>query len=223
MRPGFMACIAALLFLPGCGPSASSKDDMTWRQANDAVSDVQASLPDGTPDTDQSNTDQAAKVSQTIGRDDVKENRVRPAEYTNAEDTRVRPRLSVRAGGLRDLTFDDLEFGMEPDADFERSVLGEKIEKLDGKRVVIRGFILASSVFQQKGIKQFILVRDNQQCCFGPGAYIYHNMQVQMEEGQTANFGIRPVTVEGQFAIKPWIGPDGKCYSVYHLTARSVK
>ncbi len=196
---------------------------MTWRQANDAVSDVPASLPDGTPNTDQSNTDQAAKVSQTIGRDDVKENRVRPAEYTNAEDTRVRPRLSVRAGGLRDLTFDDLEFGMEPDADFERSVLGEKIEELDGKRVVIRGFILASSVFQQKGIKEFILVRDNQQCCFGPGAYIYHNMQVQMEEGQTANFGIRPVTVEGQFAIKPWIGPDGKCYSVYHLTARSVK
>ena len=218
-----MACIAALSFLPGCGPSASSKDDMTWRQANDAVSDAQASLPDGTPNTDQSNTDQSAKVSQTIGRDDVKENRVRPAEYTNAEDTRVRPRLSVRAGGLRDLTFDDLEFGMEPDAKFERSVLGEKIEKLDGKRVVIRGFILASSVFQQKGIKQFILVRDNQQCCFGPGAYIYHNMQVQMEEGQTANFGIRPVTVEGQFAIKPWIGPDGKCYSVYHLTARSVK
>jgi hypothetical protein len=134
---------------------------------------------------------------------------------------RVRPRLAIRSVGSRDITFDDLEFKIEKDAKFDRSMLTDAIDQLDGTQAVIRGFILPS--YQEKGIKQFILVRDNQQCCFGPGAYIYHNIQVDMEEGQTASFSIRPVTVEGVFSIKPWIGPDEKCYSVYHILAKSVR
>ena len=136
---------------------------------------------------------------------------------------KVRPRTNTRAGGLLDLTFDDFEFQIDKDADFDRSMLSDKVEEFDGKEILIRGFILDSSVFQLKNIKQFVLVRDNQQCCFGPGAYLYHNMQVEMVEGETANFSIRPVTVQGTFRIKPWIGPDGKCYSVYHVTAKSVE
>lgn len=136
---------------------------------------------------------------------------------------RVRPRVSLRADGVLDLTFDEFEFAIEKDADFDRSMLNDKIESFNGKEILIRGFILDSSVFSLKNIKQFVLVRDNQQCCFGPGAYLFHNMQVEMVEGETANFSIRPVTVQGKFQIKPWIGPDGKCYSVYHVTAKSVK
>ena len=102
-------------------------------------------------------------------------------------------------------------------------MLPEAVEQLDGQTVVIRGFMLASSVLQQTGIEQFVLVRDNQQCCFGPGGYVYHNVRIQMQEGKTASFQVRPVAVEGQLAIDPWIGPDGKCYSVYKLTASSVR
>jgi hypothetical protein len=135
----------------------------------------------------------------------------------------TRPRMIVSAGDVLDITFDDLELEMEKGAEFESEMLTPKIEDLHGKRVILRGFILAASVFTQRGIKQFVLIRDNQQCCFGPGAYIYHNVQVDMEEGQTANFTIRPVTAAGLFSIKPWYGPDGKCYSVYHLKASRVK
>ena len=121
------------------------------------------------------------------------------------------------------MSFDDLEFKIEKDQAFERTMLTPRIEELDGQPVVLRGFVLDSSVFQTSGIKQFMLVRDNQQCCFGPGAYLYHNVQVEMEEGKTAEFSIRPVQVSGIFSIKPLIFPDGKCYSVYHIRAQSVR
>ncbi|MCA9262326.1 MAG: hypothetical protein KDA60_00695 [Planctomycetales bacterium] len=125
--------------------------------------------------------------------------------------------------GKLDLSFDDLEFKIERDQEFDRAMLTEQIEAYAGREVTIRGFINAATVFQQKGIKEFVLVRDNQECCFGPGAYIYHNIQVEMEPGKSTNFSVRPISVTGHFAIKPWIGPDGKCYSVYHLSAESAR
>ena len=131
--------------------------------------------------------------------------------------------MSHRAGGVLDLTFDDLEFEIERDGKFEREMLGEEIEDFKGKSIILRGFILDASVFQQKGIKQFVLVRDNQECCFGPGAYIFHNAQVELVEGKSAEFSLYPVTVKGKFDIRPFLGPDGKCYSVYHITAESVE
>jgi len=140
-----------------------------------------------------------------------------------AEPIFTRPRMIVQSGDVLDLTFDDLEFTIEIDADFERDMLTESIESLHGRKVILRGFILAASVFTQKGIKQFVLIRDTQECCFGPGAKIYHNVQVEMDEGATTDFTIRPVKAEGVIRIKPWFGPDGKCYSVYHLAARRVK
>ena len=121
----------------------------------------------------------------------------------------------------RDISFDDLEFDIERDAEFERSMLTPEIEALDNAKVKIYGFILSGSVFKQE-FERFVLIRDNQQCCFGPGAYIYHNMQVEMEPGRTAKFSVRPVAVEGELHIRPWHGPDGKCYSIFHLTASKV-
>lgn len=139
------------------------------------------------------------------------------------DNMRVRPRMTRRAGGVLDLTFDDLEFEIERDGNFQRDLLGEQIESYKGRPIVLRGFILGASVFQQQGIKQFVLVRDNQECCFGPGAYIFHNAQVEMAPGKSCDFSIRPVTVEGTFDIRPFLGPGGKCYSVYHITADRVK
>lgn len=134
-----------------------------------------------------------------------------------------RPRLVNRVGGNLNLSFDDLEFPIQPDQDFERSMMTPKIEELNGKKVIIRGFILGASVYDQTGITEFVLVRDNLQCCFGPTAYVYHNIQVEMAEGATANYSERPVAVTGTLTIKPWYGPDKKCYSVYHISATSVK
>lgn len=121
----------------------------------------------------------------------------------------------------KDLTFDSVKFPMKKGDKFKRSMLTKKIEDLDGKRVRIRGYILPS--FQQKGIKQFILVRDNLECCFGPGAALYDCIVVEMAKGKSTSFTVRPVAVEGTFAIRPFKGPDGKHLAVYHLTGLSVK
>jgi hypothetical protein len=120
----------------------------------------------------------------------------------------------------RDITFDTIKFEMKKGMPFKRSMLSDEIEKLKGKRVRIRGFILPS--FQQKGIKQFVLVRDNMECCFGPGAALYDCVLVEMDKDKTTSFTVRPVAVEGKFAIKEFKGPDGKHLAIYYLTGYDV-
>ena len=122
---------------------------------------------------------------------------------------------------LLEKTFDDIKFDIEPDAPFERSMLTDEIEALAGKRIRIRGYILPTP--QKRGIKQFVLVRDNQECCFGPGAALYDCILVQMTEGNTAEFSIRPVAVEGEFDIREFKGPDGRHLAIFHLDGEKVQ
>ena len=122
---------------------------------------------------------------------------------------------------VRTLTFDDIKFDMKKGAPFKRTMLTDNIEQLDGERIRIRGYILPS--FQQRGITQFVLVRDNMECCFGPGAALYDCILVEMEPGKSTAFTVRPVAVEGTFAIKPFKGPDGKHLAIYHMAGQSVK
>ena len=89
---------------------------------------------------------------------------------------------------------------------FKREMLTEKIEKLDNQPIRIRGYILPS--FQQKGITQFVLVRDNMECCFGPGALLHDCMVVRMQPGKTTDFSIRPVAVTGTLFLVQRIPPN---------------
>ena len=68
-----------------------------------------------------------------------------------------------------------------------------------------------------------MLVRDNMECCFGPGAALHDCIVVEMEKGATTDFTVRPVTVEGKFSIKQLDGPDGKTLAIYRLDGKSVK
>jgi hypothetical protein len=120
-----------------------------------------------------------------------------------------------------DISFDDIKFEMEKAARFERSMLNEKIEDLSGKPIRIRGYMLPTA--QQSGLTQFVLVRDNQECCFGPGAALYDCILVEMRPGQSAEYSIRPVAVEGQFGISEFIGPDGRHLAIYHLDGELVE
>jgi hypothetical protein len=120
-----------------------------------------------------------------------------------------------------DKTFDDIRFDIQPGDPFHRDMLPEVIESLAGKRIRIRGYILPTA--QKRGIKQFVLVRDNQECCFGPGAALYDCILVEMQGGATAEFSIRPIAVEGTFDIREVKGLDGKHLAIYYLSAESVK
>lgn len=140
---------------------------------------------------------------------------------STAEDPGAK--IVYRKDGVAEVSFDSLKFDYQLDGSYSDEDMPDEIKALGGKRIVIRGFILPGSVYQDRGFDQFVLIRDNQQCCFGPGAKLYHNMQIKMVEGKTADYTTRPVTVEGTFKLSPYIAPDDKCYSVFYCTAESVR
>lgn len=126
-----------------------------------------------------------------------------------------------RGSAPREITFDDIKFEMEKGAPFTRDLLPERVTGLAGTAIRIRGYILPS--FQQTGLTQFVLVRDNQECCFGPGAALYDCIVVRMRPGKTADFSIRPVAVAGEFKLEELRGPDGSHLAIYGLTGDEVK
>ncbi|MFO1064817.1 MAG: DUF3299 domain-containing protein [Pirellulales bacterium] len=142
-----------------------------------------------------------------------------PPKKAPVEERPSRP--TAKAKG--DITFDDLKFEIEKGGKFERSMLTKEIESLNKQTVRIRGYILPTSVFKQSGIDQFVLVRDNLECCFGPGAMIYDCIIVQMEKGKFADYTTRPVAVKGKFEVEEFKYPDGGHYAIYKLTGVEVK
>lgn len=143
------------------------------------------------------------------------------SERQLAEERKAREAARKRG----EITFDDLKFEIEKGGEFKDEMITEEIKELDKKVVKLRGFILPTSVFQQTGIKQFVLVRDNQECCFGPGAALYDCVIVEMAAGKTANFSTRVVSVKGKLEIdsESFQYPDGGHYAIYKMTADEVR
>jgi len=145
---------------------------------------------------------------------------VQPA--TAADTGRADPAATRPAAGpLRDITFDDIKLEMQKGDPFTRDLLPKRVTSLEQSRVRIRGYILPS--FQQRGLTQFVLVRDNQECCFGPGAALHDCIVVRMRPGRSADFSIRPVAVVGTFRVEELRGPDGRHLAIYALDGEGVQ
>ena len=121
----------------------------------------------------------------------------------------------------KEITFDDIKFPMEKTDTFKRSMITPEIEALSDKLIRVRGYILPT--FQQSGITQFVLVRDNLECCFGPGAALYDCVYVTMKAGKSAEFSTRPVVVQGDFKVEEIPDADGKPIVIYQLDGESVE
>jgi len=132
----------------------------------------------------------------------------------------ARARAAAPTGPVREITFDDIKLDMEKGAPFARELLPKRVTALEQERVRIRGYILPS--FQQAGLTQFVLVRDNQECCFGPGAALHDCVVVRMLPGRSTSFSIRPVAVAGRFRVEELRGPDGKHLAIYALDGEAV-
>jgi hypothetical protein len=144
-----------------------------------------------------------------------------PAPFPAATTPATAPAAAAETTTPREITFDDIKLDMKKGAPFSRGLLTERVTDLDGRRVRIRGYILPS--FQQSGLTQFVLVRDNQECCFGPGAALHDCVVVRMQPGRTADFSIRPVAVAGTFRVAELRGPDGNHLAIYALEGESVQ
>jgi hypothetical protein len=136
---------------------------------------------------------------------------------------------SARAKG--EINFDDLKFAIEKDQPFKDEMLTPELRDLDGVNVKLRGYILPSTLFSETNISQFVLVRDNQECCFGPGAALFDCVMVEMVDGETTDFVTRPVTVEGKFVIDtesyrypPGFSPTGATHmAVFRIEGKDVR
>jgi hypothetical protein len=143
------------------------------------------------------------------------------SERQLAEERKARDAARKRG----EITFDDLKFDMKKGGEFKSEMITPNIKELEKRVLKLRGFILPTSVFQQTGIKNFVLVRDNQECCFGPGAALYDCVIIEMAPGKTATFSTRVVTVKGKFEIdsETYTNPDGSHYAIYKMIAEEVK
>jgi hypothetical protein len=163
-------------------------------------------------------------------------------EYTRAAAP-VRPREAETAGALmpqatatapasadtgraRLISYDHLSLGLKAGDRYDRSLITPQVAALNGKHVLIRGYIHPDSVYVMFGIQNFIMTRDSGECCFGPNAVLDHLMYVTMNPGRTADYTDRPVAVQGTLHLEEIANPhepQGGPAFIYWMSAEVVE
>jgi hypothetical protein len=141
-----------------------------------------------------------------------------PVVANSAAPRKVRTVSSTQA---TETTFDDIKFEMELNGRFKRSMLTPQVEDLFGQRIRIRGYMYPT--LKRRGLTAFVLVRDNQECCFGPGAALFDCIRVQVHPDKSAEYSIRPIAVEGVFKFEEFTDMDGTTRAIYMLEQASVE
>lgn len=124
------------------------------------------------------------------------------------------------ADGKFDITFDHIKFDIPEDQPYSSTMLTDQIRQLDGQQVKLRGYIRPS--FKQRDLKNFIFVRDDKECCFGPGAALFDCVVVKLAKGKETDYTVRPVAVTGKFMLKEYQGPDGNVWAIYRMKDAAV-
>ena len=126
------------------------------------------------------------------------------------------------SSGYIETTFDDLKFEMTKTELFDRAMLTPKVNALMDKKIRVRGYIFPT--LRKTGLNRIVLVRDNMECCFGPGAALFDCILVTMAPGKTAEYTIRPVAVEGTIRLEELQGgPDGRPLAIYQMVGDKVE
>jgi hypothetical protein len=92
---------------------------------------------------------------------------------------------------------------------------------LDGHDVLLKGYMYPGK--QQRDIVQFLLVRDQGDCCFGGNPKITDRVLVQLADPAGVEFSPRLRKIAGRFRVRP-VGTDALAGGVlYHLENASVR
>lgn len=207
----WMAWSALLIGIAGCDSAPASREASPGATVS-AASDSQSEPATVTP----------APASSTARNDE----QVQPASATAAAPpaaTAADVKLpDPDSSGYIETTFDDLKFDMTKTELFDRAMLTPKVNALMGKKIRIRGYIFPT--LRKTGLNRIVLVRDNMECCFGPGAALFDCVLVTMAPGKTAEYTIRPVAVEGEIRLEELAGgPDGRPLAIYQMVGHEVE
>lgn len=239
---GVLAILIMFVLLPTCLNAQASEVETKKQQSNEQTEPAeQTESADESPTTDSTVTPAASVESVNTEKEKPSATDDEPEETERQKELRAaaEKERKERGGTIKDLktklkeaaarktkkalnlTFDDLVFEMTKKQDFKRDMLTSEHNQLNKRRVSLSGYIRPSS--KQSGITKFVFVRDNLECCFGPGAALFDCVLVKLEKGQSADYTVRPVTIEGDFYIKEFIGPNGKVWAVYRMKNGRVK
>jgi hypothetical protein len=139
---------------------------------------------------------------------------------TESAETRPQRVAQTRSSTPERISFDDLNCGMQADIVFRDWMLTDRVKELDGQVVRVAGYMHPD--VKQKGITEFILLR-NTECKFGPSGQADHLIRVKLDPGVTTSFSSKPVEVLGKLTVNPFMGPDGKTWSIFDMTGKSVE
>lgn len=106
---------------------------------------------------------------------------------------------------------------LQPDPSQPGQVVPPAALDLEGRRVFIKGYTFPGP--QSKGVRQFMLLRDNRDCCFGGNPKISDMIEVTLDEPLTMDYSTRMRSVGGVFHVEPTQGIDGLPHVIYHLAA----
>jgi hypothetical protein len=112
---------------------------------------------------------------------------------------------------------------MKPDELQERGgvIVPPEIAELEGKKIFIKGYMRPDSVTVQRGIDRFLLVRDNNQCCFGDMSKLkyYDQILVAMVGDKRVDYSQGVYRIGGTLHIEPEYAAPGAPKPVFSLKA----
>jgi hypothetical protein len=87
-------------------------------------------------------------------------------------------------------------------------IFNPEVKALDGQKVFIKGYMYPTN--ETRGLKQFLLVKDNAQCCFGGNPKISDMIMVTLKTGSGVDYhqGLL-MSVGGVFHCQKSTGPAG--------------
>lgn len=145
------------------------------------------------------------------------------------------PAAPVPTGDYKDITFQVLagykyiepvpREGAKPEeieAERKKNQIPADVLALNGSKATVEGWMVPMQVDDNGGVKSFVLVKTQPQCCFGDTQKMNEWIDVSMPAGQTAEFNVdRPVKVYGQLEVGEKI-EDGFVLSIYRMKADKV-
>ena len=113
--------------------------------------------------------------------------------------------------------FERVHYGiLQPAEGSPAASIPDSARAIDGHNVLIKGYMYPGK--KQFGIRQFLLVRDQGDCCFGGDPKITDRVLVHLQDEKSMSFSSRQTKIAGTFTVRPTFGQDGIEGGVlYHL------
>jgi hypothetical protein len=97
----------------------------------------------------------------------------------------------------------------------------ESALEMSGRDVLLKGYMYPGK--QQQGITQFLLVRDQGDCCFGGNPKITDRVLVTLKEPEGISFSARQRKIAGRFVVRPTGTAVLDGGVLYHLEGASLR